>query len=143
MEEEALKKIFIMSYEGAIPAGFPSPAQDYLEKRIDLNEVFITNELSSFLFESEGNSMINAFIPPRAKLLVDRSITPLNGDIVLAILDGEFTIKFLKKNEFKCWLCAANPKFPDIQITEEMNMKVWGVVTGIFIKPRDVKSCML
>ena len=87
--------------------------------------------------------MINAFIPPKAKLIVDRSITPQNGDIVLASLNGEFTVKFLKKNDFKCWLCAANSKFKDIEITEEMNMQVFGVVTTIIINPVDVKTCML
>ncbi len=142
-EEKVLKKVYITSFEGAIPAGFPSPAMDYIQKRIDLNDVFIKNELSTYMFESEGTSMINAFIPPKAQILVDRSITPKNGDIVLAILEGEFTIKFFKKNDFKCWLCPANSKFPDIQITEEMNMQVFGVVTTIFINPRDVKSCML
>ena len=55
--------------------------------------------------------MINAFIPPNSKLLVDRSITPKNGDIVLASVNGEFMVKFLKKNEFKCWLCPANSKY--------------------------------
>lgn len=133
---ESLKKVFIKSYEGAIPAGFPSPAMDYLEKPIDLNDVFIKNPLSTYMCESEGTSMINAFIPPKAQLLVDRSITPKNGDIVLAILDGEFTIKFLKKNDFRCWLCPANSKFPDIEITEEMNMQIFGVVMTIFIIQR-------
>jgi DNA polymerase V len=86
--------------------------------------------------------MINAFIPPKAKLIVDRSLSPKNGDIVLAVLNGEFTIKFFKKNQYKCWLCPANSKFPDIEITEEMNMQVWGVVTHIITDVKDVRSCM-
>ncbi len=141
--QASTEKVYILSYQGAIPAGFPSPAMDYLEEPIDLNDVFIKNPLSTFVFESEGSSMINAFIPAKARVLVDRSVTPKNGDIVLAILEGEFTIKFLKKNDLKCWLCPANSKFPDIEITEEMNMQVFGVITTIFINPRDVKSCML
>jgi DNA polymerase V len=136
-------KQLIISYDARIPAGFPSPALDYMEKPIDLNEVLIKHPLSTFICESEGLSMINAFIPPRAKLIVDRSITPQNGDIVLASLDGEFTVKYLKKNSLKCWLCPANSKFKDIEITEEMNMQVFGVVTTILINPNDVKSCML
>ncbi len=142
-EQAVLKKVFITSFDGKVPAGFPSPAMDYMEKPIDLNEVLIKHPLSTFICESEGSSMINAFIPPNAKLIVDRSITPKNGDIVLASLEGEFTVKFLKKNEFKCWLCPANSKFQDIEITEEMNMQVFGVVTTILINPNDVKSCML
>ena len=126
-----------------LSCGFPSPALDYLEERINLNEVYIKNPLATFMAEATGRSMINAFIPPGAKLIVDRSIPPKNGDIVLAVLDGEFTIKFLKKNEFKCWLVPANSKFKEIEITEEMNMAVFGVVTTIIIKSSDVKSCML
>ncbi len=133
----------IASFDSKVPTGFPSPAMDYIEKRIDLNEVLIKHPLSTFLCESEGLSMIQAFIPPKAKLIIDKSIQPKNGDIVLASLNGEFTVKYLKKNEFKCWLCPANPKFKDIEITEEMNMQVFGVVTAIIINPADVKTCML
>ncbi len=133
----------ISSYAMAVPAGFPSPAMDYVEDRIDLNEVFIKHPLATFMVESVGDSMINAFIPPRAKLLIDRSITPQNGDIVLAELDGEFTVKFLKKNDFKCWLIAANSNYPDIEICGEGRLTVWGVVTAILTDVKDVKGCMV
>jgi len=126
-----------------LSCGFPSPALDYLEERINLNDEYIKNPLATFMAEATGNSMINAFIPPGAKLVIDRSITPKNGDIVLAILNGEFTVKFLKKNNLKCWLVPANSKFKDIEITEDMEMTVFGVVTTIIIKSNDVKSCML
>lgn len=132
----------ISYYDFKVPAGFPSPALDYIEKRIDLNEEFIKHPLATFMCETEGSSMINAFIPPKAKLIIDRSLNPKNGDIVLASLNGEFTVKFLKKNQYKCWLCAANSKFADIEITEEMDMQIFGVVTTILIDPNDVKSCM-
>ena len=136
-------KTGIISYDFIVPAGFPSPAMDYMQKRIDLNDEFIKHPLSTFMCETEGLSMINAFIPPKAKLIVDRSLVPKNGDIVLASINGEFTVKYLKKNQVKCWLCPANSKFPDIEITEEMDMRVFGVVTTILINPSDVKSCML
>jgi DNA polymerase V len=126
-----------------VPCGFPSPAQDYLEDRISLDKTYIKHPLSTFLFEASGLSMINAFIPNGAKLLIDRSVTPKNGDIVLAIINGEFTVKFFKKNAFKCWLCPANSKYQDIEITEEMNMQVFGVVTTILIDTNDVRRCML
>ena len=126
-----------------VPTGFPSPAMDYLQEPINLNEQLIKHPLSTFIIETEGLSMINAFIPPKAKIIVDRSLTPKNGDIVLASLNGEFTVKFFKKNKFKCWLIPANSKFKEIEITEEMDMQVFGVVTTILINPNDVKSCML
>jgi DNA polymerase V len=133
----------IISYDFQVPAGFPSPAMDYMQERIDLNKEFIPHPLSTFIIESSGYSMINAFIPPRARLIVDRSITPKNGDIVLAVLNGEFTVKFLKKNQYKCWLVPANSKFKEIEITAEMDMQIWGVVTNIITTVKDVKSCML
>jgi DNA polymerase V len=133
----------IISYDFQVPAGFPSPAMDYMQERIDLNKEFIPHPLSTFIIESSGYSMINAFIPPRARLIVDRSITPKNGDIVLAVLNGEFTVKFLKKNQYKCLLVPANSKFKEIEITGEMDMQIWGVVTNIITTVKDVKSCML
>lgn len=128
----------ILSFSIKVPAGFPSPAMDYMEERIDLNKEFIRHPLSTFMIECEGTSMINAFIPPKARLIVDRSLTAKNGDIVLALVNGEWTVKYLFKNDFKCWLRPANSKFPDIEITPEMNMEIWGVVTTILIDPKDV-----
>ncbi len=139
MVEEATE-IKIRYYNIKIHAGFPSPAMDHLEERIDLNKEFIKHPLSTFIVDCEGNSMINAFIPPKAKLIVDRSITPKNGDIVLAVLNGEFTVKYLQKNEFKCSLLPANKKYKRIEITPEIDMQVWGVVTSIIINPNDLRD---
>ena len=129
-------------FDCKVPAGFPSGFLDGIEERIDLNKQLVPRPLSTFIVESTGTSMMNAFIPPKAKLVVDRSITPKNGDIVLAVLDGEFTVKFLKKNTCKCWLVPANPKFDDIEITAEMDLQIWGVVTSIITSARDVRSAM-
>jgi DNA polymerase V len=142
MEEEPLEQIYIPFFSAKVPAGFPSPAMDYMEERIDLNKEFIKHPLSTFIVQCEGTSMINAFIPPKAKLLIDRSLTPKNGDIVLAVLEGEFTVKFLRKNDHRCFLVPANKKFQEIQITDEMDMQVWGVVTAIITDANDVRSCM-
>lgn len=133
------KKSLIFYFDFKVPAGFPSPAMDYLQKRIDLNEELIKDPLSTFFIECEGTSMIDAFIPPKAKLLIDRSINPKNGDIVLAVVNGEFTVKYLKKNDHKCWLVPANKKYQEIEITEDMNFTVWGVVISIIVNPYDVK----
>lgn len=132
----------ILSFDNSVPAGFPSPAMDYMQERIDLNKELIQHPLSTFIVQCEGLSMINAFIPPRARLIVDRSLTAKNGDIVLAVLNGEFTVKFLKKNRYKCWLMPANSKFKEIEITPEMDMQIWGVVTNIITAANEVRSCM-
>ncbi|NCI51369.1 translesion error-prone DNA polymerase V autoproteolytic subunit [Sediminibacterium roseum] len=125
-----------------VRTGFPSPAADYHEERIDLNKELITHPLATFIVDSEGDSMIDAFIPPRARLVIDKALTAKNGDLVLAILNGEFTVKYLKKNDFKCWLIPANKKYPDIEIKDGMDFQVWGVVTRIIIDPKDTR-CML
>ena len=133
----------IANFAVAVPAGFPSPAMDYMEERIDLTREYVKHPLSTFMVECTGDSMINAFIPPGARLLVDRSITAQNGDIVLAEYNGEFTVKYLKKNDFKCWLLPANSKYQPIEISGETTMSIWGVVTAIMIQPKMVKGCML
>jgi len=133
--------ISILSYNAGIPAGFPSPAADYMEERIDLNKELVPRPNSTFVVSCQGDSMINAFIPAKAKLVVDRSLKPQNGSIVVAVVNGEFTVKYLRKNKYKCWLVPANSKYTEIEITDDMNMQVWGVVTNIIINPTDVK-CM-
>ena len=133
----------IALFSNKVQAGFPSPAMDYMEERIDLNKEFIKHPLATFIVECTGDSMINAFIPPKAKLIVDRSISPKTGDIVLAVINGEFTVKFLKKNDYNCFLVPANSKYKEIKVLPEMNMEVWGVVTSIITDTRDVKRCML
>lgn len=130
-------------FNNPVKAGFPSPAADYLEERIDIAEMLIPHPLATFIVLSEGDSMINAFIPPKAMLLVDRSVTPKNMDIVVAVLNGEFTVKYLKKNDYKCWLVPANSKYQEIEITEEMNMQVWGVVTRVISDPKALNNVRL
>jgi len=125
-----------------VAAGFPSPALDYKEERIDLTKAFVPHPLTTFLFQCEGDSMINAFIPQRAWLLVDRSITPENGDIIVGILNGHMIVKFLKKNDYKCWLIPANSKYPDIEITPGVDFRIWGVVTNVITSKEVLKSCM-
>ena len=125
-----------------VACGFPSPALDYMEDRLDLNKILIKHPLSTFIIQCEGNSMIDAFIPPKAKLIVDRSVIAGNGDIVLAVLNGEFTVKYLRKNDYKCWLVPANRKMREIEITAGMDFQVWGVVISIIVNPNDTR-CML
>lgn len=116
--------------------GFPSPAADYAEDRISLDKEVIRHPNATFFARMEGDSMVNAFIPPGALLVIDRSLTPKNMDIVLAIVRGEFTIRYLKKNDFKAWLIPANSKLREQLVTPEMEMEIWGVVIRIVTDPK-------
>ena len=136
-------KLRLINSNISVRAGFPSPALDYMEERIDLNKELIRHPLATFMAKCDSDSMINAFIPPGAKLIVDKSLTAQNGDIVVAVLNGEFTLKFLKKNINKCWLVPANKKYKELEITSEMNMQVWGVVIHVLIDTKDIRRCML
>jgi DNA polymerase V len=112
-----------------IPAGFPSPAADYVDRNVDLNDVLIKNKISTFLVRVAGDSMINSGIFPGDILIVDKSVTPSHKNIVVAILNGEFTIKRFIKENSKIILRPENPKYKDIEISIEDDFKIWGVVT--------------
>ncbi len=120
----------------SIPAGFPSPAQDYMEEDINLQDMLIPKPLSTFLIRVKGDSMVNASIPDGALLVVDRSLKAVNGKIIVAVLNGEFTVKRLVKTPRTWVLHAENPLYKPILLTEEMDFAVWGVVTRIIIDPK-------
>jgi DNA polymerase V len=124
----------------SVPAGFPSPAADYMEERINLNNFLIHHPEATFLVKCSGSSMINAFIPPQCYLVIDRSVTANNGDIVLAYINGGFTVKYLQINDRKCRLIPANRKYKEIEIPDESDMIIWGVVTSIISNPKDFKN---
>lgn len=117
-----------------IPAGFPSPAEDFLEKRLDLNDYLIKNQSATFLVKVEGTSMIGAGIHHGDVLVVDRSIEPENNKIVLGVLNGEFTVKRLVKRGKEVILMPENESFQPIKLSPEMNFQVWGVVTFVLHK---------
>lgn len=120
-------------YSSKVSAGFPSPADDHLEKRLDPSEFLIDQKDATFFVTIQGQSMIDVGLMPNDKAVVDRSKTPKIGDIVLAAIDGEFTIKTLaRKKDGSPRLLPANKEFSPIEITEEMNFEIWGVVTGSF-----------
>lgn len=116
-------------YTSHIPAGFPSPAEDFIEKQLDLNDYLIRNKSATFLVRVNGHSMINAGIHDGDLVVVDRSIEATDGKVVLGILNGEFTIKRLVKEKKKIFLMPENSTFKPIEITPEMDFKIWGVVT--------------
>lgn len=110
-------------------AGFPSPADDHIEKRLDLNDLLITDKASTFLVRAKGDSMINAGIHDGDLLVVDRSLNATDGRVIIAVVEGNFTVKRLRRKGARVWLEAANEKFAPIEITDEESA-VWGVVTN-------------
>jgi DNA polymerase V len=118
-------------YMVSVAAGFPSPGEDYIEGKIDLNRHLIKNPAASFLVRVVGNSMIEAGIHSGDTLLVDRSLTPADQKIVIAVLNGELTVKRMHYEKDRLFLMPANPDYPAIVIEEEMELQVWGVVTNV------------
>ena len=112
---------------GTVSAGFPSPADDYIELGIDLNKYLIKNPVSTFFLRVSGNSMTNAGIYNNDLLVIDRSINPNPGHIVVALLDGEFTLKRLIKEKDNYYLKADNKNYPAISLYEYVDIQIWGV----------------
>ena len=137
--------IFVPLINFEIPAGFPSPAMDYMEERIDLAVQLAPRPLSTFYSKCDGDSMVDAYIPSGAILVIDKSLTAKSGDIVVAYLNGGFTVKYIKFQEGKCFLIPANKKkkYPITEVTAEMEMIVWGVVTNIVIDTKNIRLCTL
>jgi len=117
-------------FEHKVPAGFPSPADDHIEKRLDLNEYLIKKSDTTFFVKIKGDSMIDASINDGDIVIIDRSMQAKIGDIVLASVDGNFTIKTLSKYKLKPRLLPANEKYKPIEINEDTQFELWGVVTG-------------
>ncbi len=131
----AAVSVSIPLYQSKVPAGFPSPADDHVEKRLDPNAYLIDQADSTFFVTIQGESMIEAGLMPGDKAVVDKSKMPVVGDIVLAMIDGEFTIKTLaKQKDGNPKLLPANSsgKYTPIIIQTPMQFEIWGVVTGSF-----------
>jgi len=127
--EAANDKILLPLVGSRVAAGFPSPADDYMEDYLDLNQLLISEKESTYLVRVKGESMINIGIFPKDLLIVDRSRDPIDGDIVIAVLDGELTVKRLEKRGHRVALVAENKKFPPIVVREDQEFLVWGIVT--------------
>ena len=117
---------------GKISAGFPSPAADYEDRRLDINTYLIRNPVSTFFFPVEGRSMEGAEIFAGDVLVVDRSIAPQHGHIVVAFINGERLVKRLYRRADRVALVAENRDYPPIEIHEGLDLLVWGVVVGKF-----------
>jgi len=124
----------IPMFSNAVQAGFPSPAEDHMDMDLNLNDHLVQNPSATFCVKAIGESMKDAGIQSGDIMIVDKSLQPKNRSIVLAVIDGEFTVKRVNINNRQLYLMPENSDFSPIKITEEMDFKVWGVVTYIIHK---------
>ena len=130
-EQNLIYPMFLTFYKEAVECGFPSPARDFTEGTIDLNEELIPRPNSTFIVRARGDSMIGSGIYPGDLLIVDRSLSPRNGSIIIAVLDGELSVKGLKLNNDQVTLSSSNPNYSDVIVSEEMDFTIWGVCTNV------------
>lgn len=121
-------------FDTGISAGFPSPADDFKEHRLSLDEELVKNKEATFYARVSGQSMIGAGLDDNDLLVIDRSLEPENNKIAVCFLDGEFTVKRLRVSDGEVWLQPENPDYPIINITEENNFLIWGIVTNVIKK---------
>ncbi len=115
----------------SVSAGFPSPAEDYIEGKLDLNELMVANPSATFFVRVAGDSMIGVGIHHNDILVVDRSLEPTSGKVVIAVVNGELTVKRLVKNGESVCLKAESPDYPDIHMAEGTTCEIWGVVSFV------------
>jgi len=118
-------------FDGLVPAGFPSPAADYEENKLDLNRHLIRNSAATFFVRAAGDSMIGAGIHPGDLLIVDRSIEARDRNVVIAVVNGELTVKRIRMRKRKITLEPENDNYATRQIDEDAEFEVWGVVTNV------------
>lgn len=118
-------------FSGKVAAGFPSPADDYVEKNLDLNELLVQKPAATFFVRAQGESMLGAGIHPNDILVVDRSMAVVPGKIVICALNGELTVKRLERVNEQWQLKAENPAYADIILHDDLEMVIWGVVTHV------------
>ena len=126
--DSTTKRFRIPLLNDSVSAGFPSPADDYTEENIDLNEHLISNPFSTFFLRVKGDSMINAGIKDNDLIIVDKSLIAKPGNIIIAMIDGEFTIKRLSIKNGELYLKAENNNYPDFRFRNHIDVQIWGVV---------------
>ncbi|MDI2020084.1 LexA family protein [Paenarthrobacter nicotinovorans] len=126
--DAGLSLVTVLVAPVAVAAGYPSPAQDYFDGRIDLNAHLVKDVTSTFIVRVTGQSMEQAGISDGDELIVNRALAPKDGSVVVAVLDGELTIKRLRITPTGVILQADNPRFPDIEVPALAELSVWGVV---------------
>lgn len=131
-----LQRFSLPYFSNSVSAGFPSPADGLIEKSLDLNEHIVKNPPATFFVRVSGDSMINAGIFDEDILVVDRSLDAKTNDVIIAVLNSEFTVKRLKIEDKKVWLLPENTQYQSIEISNEMDFEIWGVVTNVIHKLR-------
>ena len=121
-------------YLSAVQAGWPSPADDYIDQQLNLHELAVRNPAATFFLRAAGDSMLGAGIHDGDLLIVDRSVDATHNRVVIAALDGELLVKKLVRRGNRAWLAPANPDYPEIEITAREYVHIWGVVTYVLHK---------
>ena len=132
IDEQSLSSIPLFS--DSVQAGFSSPAEDHMDMDLNLNDYLVHNPSATFCVKAIGESMKDAGIKSGDIMIVDKSLEPRNRSIVLAVIDGEFTVKRVNLNDNELYLIPENSNFSPIKITQEMDFQVWGVVTYVIHK---------
>ncbi len=136
-ESGEFEKLGIPLYSDAVPAGFPSPATDYCERKLDLNELCVQKPAATYFVRAQGDSMIDAGIFPGDVLVIDRSINPTHGDIVIAAVNGELTVKRLEIHPQKR-LVPMNSNYEPVDIPEDAELEIFGVATTVIHRLRNL-----
>jgi DNA polymerase V len=135
---------YIPLFTACVQAGFPQPADDHIDKSLDLNNYLIKHPAATFFVKCAGDSMINAGIFHNDLLIVDRALKPESGKVVIAYLNGEFTVKRLRLKKDEIILMPENPKYPPIKIptgkNNESELIIWGIVTAVIHNPNDRRA---
>lgn len=126
-QTECLRPLFLAQ----VPAGFPSPADDYIERKLDLNQHLIKHPAATFFVRVSGDSMVEAGVHSGDLLIVDRALEPADNSVVVAVVNGELTVKRIRKTAGELFLVSENKKYAPIRIGEETDFEIWGVVTNV------------
>lgn len=118
--------------------GFPSPAADYLDDRVDLNALLIAHPSATFFMAVETDAMVGDHIMPKSLAIIDRSLNPRNNDIIVASLNGELLLRRLSKTKKGNFLLPSNDKLSPVEIVEGMEFEVWGVVSAVISNPNNI-----
>jgi len=132
----AFRPLCLPLFASRVPAGFPSPAEGYVERQLDLNDYLVCHESATFYLRVKGHSMTGAGILEGDIIAVDRALEPRDGDIVLAVVDGEFTVKTLARAGERIRLLPQHPDFSPIECRDGRELAIWGVVSGVVRKLR-------
>lgn len=124
----------IIFFDSGISAGFPSPADDFKEERLSLDDELIKNKEATFFARVSGHSMTGAGLDDNDLLIIDRSLDPENNKIAVCFIDGEFTVKRLKIENDTIWLLPENPDYKPVKVTDDNELVIWGIVTTVIKK---------